>query len=488
MKSSSLRNNVLYNFLGSVIPIAVTIATVPAYIHVIGEARYGVLALLWTIFGYFGLFDFGLSRATAHRLATLRSAPLREGVTVFYTACALNLVCGLVACVLLYLSGYPILSRFLVHHGDLRSEVLEALPLIVAFFPLSLLGGVLVGCMEANERFLQLNVQQAVGTVLQQSLPLALAYLVAPTLQMGVLGVIVARGLSIIWLGVSCLRWAWPAGRPEVDARHVKDLLRYGGWTTISNMFSPILTSIDQFVIGALLGPRAVAHYSVPYSMATKALVPPAAFTRALFPRLARYGAAEAEDLSRKALLILSGVMAAVCAPGILLSHLALQLWVGADFAAASHLTAKLLLIGVWINGVTFIPFTLLQARNKPEIIAKLHAVELVPFVLLLWLAVHFFGLPGAAAAWALRVTADGALMFWATGLRSRVLTDLLAPGSALLLALFISQWAHPGPAGALAWSAAVSVIPLAWMFARRGDMGMIAPKAAKAYSTEALK
>lgn len=478
MSSPRLRHNVVYNLVGSLAPIAITLLTVPIYIRVVGEARFGVLALLWAVFGYFGVFDFGLSRATAHRLATMRHAPLPERTRVFYTACALNIGFGLVASIIFYFSAYPLLSRFMGSFGDLRGEILSTLPLIVAFFPLGLLGGVLSGCLEANERFLELNLQQLTGSILWQTLPLAFVYFAGANLTNAVLGAVLARAVSTGWMAVTCLRWAAPAGAPAVDARHIKGLLRYGGWTTITNMVSPILTSIDQFLIGALLGPRAVAYYNVPYGLATKALIPPAAFTRALFPRLAIYDQTEAEDLSRTALLLLSGLMAAACAPAILLSGFALHLWIGEDFARSSRLVAELLFIGVWINGVSLFPYTLLQARNRPDVIAKLHALELLPFIGVLWLAIQLFGLPGAAMAWILRVAVDAAMLFRVARLGWRLLVDLIAPGSCLLLALLIAEWLRPGPAAALGWSAAISLIPLAWMFTRRGDIVMMVGRA----------
>src|SRR5215216_2968176 len=95
MSESGLKHNIVYNIIGASLPILVAVLTIPVYLRVIGEARYGVLSLIWLVFGYFGLFDFGLSRATAHRLSLLRGSGMKIRASIFYTALCLNVAIGL---------------------------------------------------------------------------------------------------------------------------------------------------------------------------------------------------------------------------------------------------------------------------------------------------------------------------------------------------------------------------------------------------------
>jgi hypothetical protein len=96
------------------------------------------------------------------------------------------------------------------------------------------------------------------------------------------------------------------------------------------------------------------------------------------------------------------------------------------------------MLVGVWINGLAFVPYGLLQAQGRPDLTAKFHVAELVPFAGLLWLGVHFAGVTGGAVVWCIRVAADGALMLAATGI-FRVVIMRLLPGMAVIGLAFIA-------------------------------------------------
>ncbi len=104
----TLSKNIVFNFVGATVPLFISIIMIPFYLKVIGDARFGVLSLIWLLFGYFGLFDFGLSRATAKRLAQLRYGDPQERASVFYTALMLNAALGVVAGAAFYFAALPL--------------------------------------------------------------------------------------------------------------------------------------------------------------------------------------------------------------------------------------------------------------------------------------------------------------------------------------------------------------------------------------------
>src|SRR6267154_564378 len=105
MKAHTLKTNFVINVFGAMVPLAVSLATVPIYIRHIGDARYGVLSIVWVLLGYFGFLDLGLSRAAANALARLRDAPQPARARVLVTTLLLNLGLGLFGSLCLAIFG-----------------------------------------------------------------------------------------------------------------------------------------------------------------------------------------------------------------------------------------------------------------------------------------------------------------------------------------------------------------------------------------------
>jgi len=128
MIRSKLGRNVLHNVLGATVPLAVSIVTVPRYLHAIGDVRYGILALIWLLFGYFGLFDLGLSRSVNNRLSQITAAEPERRETIFDTALAMNAALGTAAGLIFYAVALKCMTLMTSSTAGLPAELKEALP------------------------------------------------------------------------------------------------------------------------------------------------------------------------------------------------------------------------------------------------------------------------------------------------------------------------------------------------------------------------
>ena len=415
MTHPSIARSTLFNLAGAAIPTALLLITVPIYLHLIGEARYGVLAIVWLLLGYFGVFDLGFGRAVANRIAALHDAMAEERQGIFWTGLAVSAVTGLIGGAILYLLGNWLFAHVLVIHGTLRTEAENAMPWLASALPLAIIISVLAGALEGRQAFLALNGAQIFGTVLYQVFPLVLAYAGWVTLPYLIASAIMGRLLSVLLLFALSYRHVPLSPRPRFALNQVKSLLHYGGWITVTGLVSPLLTVFDRFLIGAKVGMVAVTAYTVPYNLVMRLSILPGSLQTALFPRFSMVDPAEAQTLAARAVLSVGAIMTPIAVMGLLLIKPFLILWVGAALAEKAAPVGQILLVGMWINTLAFIPFTYLQGRGHPDLPAKFHVLEVLPYVAILWVLIDLLGVRGAAWAWDLRVLADTLLLFWAT-------------------------------------------------------------------------
>lgn len=459
----SIRKHTAYNLLGALLPLVLSLFTIPLYISLIGEARYGVLAVAWLLLGYFGLFDLGLGRATAQRIAAIGDSSAKLSASTFWTALAMNVSLGIVGGLIIWPAATYFFANFFSVDAALRPELAAAIPWLVLAVPLATLSGVLSGTLEGRQKFLELNIISVVSSMLIQLLPLAVVWLHGPDLAWILPAVILSRLITLAWLFFRCRIHIFRGQALTFSRAQAKGLLQFGSWITITSLVGPMMVILDRFVIGATLGAKAVTYYTVPFQLAERSIMLPSALASALFPRLAAAGTAEAQTLAAKAIRSLAVVMTPPILIGVLLIEPFLKWWLNPDFALNAGLTAQILLLGFWINAFARVPFSQLQASGQPDIVAKCHLAELIPYLGLLYLGLHFWGLPGVAVAFGLRALADCLLLLWFAGTLRASIEALTTPALLLSFGLLIAAGLITG---SLAWWLAgigLLLVSLSW-------------------------
>jgi O-antigen/teichoic acid export membrane protein len=406
----SIGRHTIYNLAGSIAPMFISIVTVPIYLHLVGNTRYGILALVWMFLGFFGVFDPGIGRAASYHIARLHDAPARDRGDVFWTALVINLGFGIAGGLILYFAAQPLFVSGFKMPPALRAEVIASLPWLAASIPISIVGSVLGGVLQAREWFGVSNAINIFNTVLTQIVPLVVAFFHGPDLTWLIIAILFARTIGFIpnfWAVAKAL----PLGAGGYFKRKlVKTLFAYGGWVTITNLLGPFLTSMDT----------------------AKVSVIPNALLTSLFPKLSRHKADDADRMASNAVIELAAVTTPLIVAGLVAMPIFMRLWVGPAFAAHAAPVGTILLLGMWINGLAYVPYGHLQAQNRPDIVAKFHAIEVVPYLAILWLGLHYFGLIGAAWATTLRVTVDALLLFAVAGRLAGWLR--IIPGAILIM------------------------------------------------------
>jgi O-antigen/teichoic acid export membrane protein len=435
MSTRPIKLNFVVNLLSPMTRIVVALVTVPLYLHHIGDARYGVMSIVWVLLGLFGFLDLGLSRAVTNALAKLRDAPQADRARVLLTTFGLNLGIGIAGGVVLYLFGGLLLKHFVTMPDEISAEVFRSLPWIACLLPLTLISAAGAGALESRELFLLVNSIQVFAMTLAQVAPVVAAIFVSPSLTVVIPTAAVAQGLGAIAVLAVVYRLEGPFSLRAVDWGEARKLVGYGGWMFVTNVLYPALASADQFIIGSVMGVASVAHYAVPMSLVQRSAAIPVAFGRTLFPRMSSLSNDAAYALGTRALSTMAYGFAAICAPAMILTSTFFRYWIGADFATFAAPVAQVLFPGMWMGALSLVGFTLLQSQGRADVTGKLNMVEFLPFVAIFWGLTVTFGIVGAAAAWSLRCTVDALAMLWLSGTKR---------GTFLLCCLRARSWSPP--------------------------------------------
>ena len=429
----SIARNTAFNVVGAIIPLAVSLLTVPIYLKVVGIDRYGVMALFWALLGLMGFLNLGMGPSVTQRMATLSAAPQEQRAEVFWAALALNLALGVVGGAIAYLGGSAYFRLVSDKATEFAREIEQALPFLAMIAPLTIVSSVLTGALQGRSEFLKLNVINGFGSVMMTTAPLVVAILIGPQLKWLVAAGLSAKVIELIWLAAAC-RLAIPLSRVHRPSWAVsRHLLRFGGWVSLSSLLGVLLETTDRFVLGSLRGLSAVSAYSIPYSLVSKLTILPLSLSRALLPH-----ASATVDRKQGEQVEINSVRALTCviSPGsiLLLALLGpfMHVWLGDLLAEKSRPVADILVLGFWANSLAHIPFVILQAMGKPQSATRLQMIYLIPYFTLLYFAVKWFGPVGAAFAWAARSFWDP-ILFAMTGTARRVF-PIVAPSGALVV------------------------------------------------------
>lgn len=416
MSGRGIARNTLWNLFGQIAPLLAAVFAIPVLIKGLGVDRFGVLTLAWMVIGYFSLFDLGLGRALTKLVSEKLGADCPEEIPeLIWTALILMSLLGIVGAGVSLALTNRLVTDILNIPFELQAETTTSFRLLAWSVPIVILTSGLRGILEAYQRFDLANFVR---------IPLGILTFLSPVAVLPfsnrldvMVAVLLALRIFICVVHVFLCERVVPGifRRFSYSSSHVRHLLGFGGWMTVSNVVGPLMVYLDRFVIGSFLGVAAVAYYVTPYEVITKLWVIPGALVGVLFPV---FSANISGNRTQAVMLFWRGVrwIFLVLFPVALLITVfagdGLRLWLSDDFSRNSTAVLQLLAAGVLINSLAHVPFAFIQGAGRPDLTAKLHLLELPFYLIALWLFMHQWGLVGAAAAWSLRVGVDALAMF----------------------------------------------------------------------------
>jgi O-antigen/teichoic acid export membrane protein len=390
----------------------------PFAIRLLGPEAYGVLALVNVLISYLSFADLGMGSASTRfgADAHARDDDKRE-VAVVWTSLLIALVLATLAAL-----TFVFLARSIVVHGlrippHLHNEAVLALRVVAVAFVARTAAGVLNTPQLIRLR-MDLSAYINSGTLALQNLLIPVALLRGGNL-VTVLTIIAGFAIAAALFHLLASRRLQPLlFHPTINFTLIKPLVRFGGALAISTLAAMVLQNVEKVLLARFASVVALAHYSIAFSVASLLAIVPGAISQSLLPAFSRMQSSqERERLQQLYERALRGNLLWIAPAALLLCAGArpfFTLWAGPEYSQQSTLPFYILVCGILFNVMATVPYTLLIASGRSDLIARVHLLELLPYIICASVLTYSFGAIGAAVAYSLRLIVDTLLFFFA--------------------------------------------------------------------------
>lgn len=410
----SLKLKILFNFTGTVLPMLVGLFIIPILIKKIGIERFGMLSIAWMLVGYFGLLDMGLGRALTQKVAERIGTKQTENIkAIIWKAISIVTLFGMVGSFLLFFSTEWLVYDLFNMSVNYQKESEIGLYWLAATIPIVIVSTGLFGVLEGQQYFgLTALVRAPLGVMIFLAPLLAAQHSESLSWVLGSLFFVrLAALITLILITIHTLKHykGWTTAKGEL-----RNLFKFGGWVTVTNIVSPVMVYFDRFYIASVLLVSLVAYYTTPFDLLTKSLIVPFAIVGVMFTSFANHWQQDKLKVIKQFKISMIAIVFMMLPFSIIIfsfAKMGMTLWLGEEFAEQSYKIVQWLAIGIFFNALAMVPFAFIQAIGRADITAKLHLVELPFYIIALWFFVSKYGLIGAAIAWVTRVLVDAFML-----------------------------------------------------------------------------
>jgi len=395
--------NVLSQFAGTVVTLAVGFFLMPFIVHRIGVTAFGIWMLVNSLVGYMGLLQMGLTptlvKKSAEILAKGEKEELNRTVTTIFT---LYLLSGILAAALIFCLSFSLHQVFNIpsEESDTFKKILWIISLqLLLGFPMSIWPGLLTGLQDYHIRngiTILSNFLKAIATILLLSIGFGLISLILLGFALSVFEWLV----SMLWvrrrIPYLCIRVV------RFEPARLKDLVSFSGVMFIWGIAGTTIQQADRIIIGLFLPVASVTIYEVGARLSyySKQLTHSALWI--LFPAASELNAkaekSALQTLYLKGTKYLLGAYTGIVVVLLLFGKEFIHLWMGEGFEGSVWIM-YVLLIGRLYQSQNVVAHVMLGGIGKLRILAKVMIAYPIINIILSISFVIQWGLIGVALA-----------------------------------------------------------------------------------------
>jgi O-antigen/teichoic acid export membrane protein len=462
----------------------------PIIVHRLGDDAAGIWVLIFSITGYYGLFDLGIRSSIIRYISKTAATNDTEGASRVISTSLFSYSCVGALALLITVIVSLFVNRFHSVKPEFHSTAPWLLLMVgtaVSFgFPLGVSGGVLEGLQRFDaRRFPDIAATLLRGGLIVLALHrgrglLTVAFITVamPLLASAVCTVIAARLLPV------------PLGLRYVDRATFREMVTYGGTTLIIIVSARLRFRSDSIIIGAFLSSAAITYFNIGARIVDYAGEVVENLAQVFVPMSSHADALGETDRLRK--IFVAGnrfcafIIFPICAVLVVLGKSLIEVWVGARYVETSYPVLLILLLSTSLMLAQAASPRVLFGMSKHRTWAIATLIEGLANVALSILLVRPFGIIGDAIGTAVPLAVTTICFLprhlcrqlqirIGTYLREAYLLPLIVCMPLVIVVLLMKRWFVPHNyiqlAVHLAMAGVIYGLSLSWAFASKRAM-----------------
>jgi len=398
---TQILKNVGSSWSALAVNVAVGIFLSPFILHRLGDAAYGIWVLIFSITGYYGLFDLGIRSSIIRYVSKYTATGDGEKLTRFVSTALLSYTgIGLVSMALTASLSSSVEHLFKIP-PELHSQARLLLLIVGASVSLGFPLGVFGGMLEGLQRFYILNWTSIGSTLLRAALIVYFLNRGAGLVTVALITVALPV-LSSILRGIIALRLCPVSlGIRHIDKESFRNMATYGGTTFLVIVAGRLRFRTDELVLGGMMSTVAITYFSIGARIVDYAQEFVSSLAQIFVPMSSQSEAKGDLDRLRKVYIAGNRVCALLILPItiilIVLGKHVIRIWVGARYIPHSYPVLVVLIIPFTLMLMQAASGRVLFGVGKHQSLAKVTLLEGIANLILSIALVPQLGVVGDA-------------------------------------------------------------------------------------------
>jgi O-antigen/teichoic acid export membrane protein len=337
------------------INVAVGILLSPFILHRLGDAAFGVWVLIFSLTGYYGLFDLGIRSSIVRYVSKFTATNSTEDLGKLINTSLFSYSCIGAFCMLLTAAGCLYLDRLFrippQFHSTARWLLLMVGGSVALGFPLGVAGGMLEGL----QRFYIINWTNILSALLRAALIVVVLERGHGLLAVALITIGLPLAISVVRTVIAFRILPVRLGRHYVDSDMFRKIAAYSGTTFMIMVAGRLKFKTDEIVIGAFLSAAAITYFNIGARIVDYAAEVVVSLSQIFVPMSSQSEATGQLDRLRKIFVVgnrsCAFVIFPISATLIILGKSVIEVWVGRKYVATSYPVLLIMIIPstIWL-------------------------------------------------------------------------------------------------------------------------------------------